>query len=131
MSLHDRRNLLAGSIVLAAALSTSPASGSVYGPLDNFDVVNDTGNETCGFEIEIEGVKSPEIYRTIRRALHPVRHADPDGHRDRGPDPLPGRLEPGHANLPAEDSARGPRLCPGQRFVLDGRVGCRLRQLGL
>ena len=43
----------------------APAAASVYGPLDNFDVVNDTGHETCGFEIEIEGVHAADVYRTF------------------------------------------------------------------
>jgi hypothetical protein len=46
-----------GSVVLGFVLWSGGASASsLYGPLDNFDVVNDTGQETCGFEIEIEGV---------------------------------------------------------------------------
>lgn len=55
-----------GIVALAFGLSGGPASASsVYGPLDNFDVVNDTGQETCGFEIEIEGVHKAEVYRTF------------------------------------------------------------------
>jgi len=50
---------------LAVGLGSGPAAASVYGPLDNFDVVNDTGQETCGFEIEIEGVHKAEVYRTF------------------------------------------------------------------
>jgi hypothetical protein len=47
------------------AFAGGPAAASVYGPLDNFDVVNDTGQPTCGFEIEIEGVHSADVYRTF------------------------------------------------------------------
>jgi hypothetical protein len=55
------------AVGFAAALwaAGAPAAASVYGPLDNFDVVNDTGHETCGFEIEIEGVHGAEVYRTF------------------------------------------------------------------
>lgn len=52
-------------LCVATALAATPAAASVYGPLENFDVVNDTGQDTCGFEIEIEGVHGAEIYRTF------------------------------------------------------------------
>jgi hypothetical protein len=41
------------ALVLALAVG-SPASAQVYGSLGNFDVVNDTGHDCHGFEIEIE-----------------------------------------------------------------------------
>jgi hypothetical protein len=57
---------MAGCGAAAALLSIDvPAGASVYGPLDNFDVVNDTGHDTCGFEIEIEGVHGADVYRTF------------------------------------------------------------------
>ena len=46
-----RWNGWVGMTGLAVALAGTPAAASVYGPLDNFDVVNDTGSDTCGFEI--------------------------------------------------------------------------------
>ena len=66
-----------GLLLLAAsALLAGPApASSLYGPLDNFGVVDDTGDETCGFEIEIEGVSSREIYRTF--AAPHIRYAPP------------------------------------------------------
>jgi hypothetical protein len=60
---------------LVAALAAAPALGSAYGPLDNFDVVNDTGQETCGFEIELEGVHAGDVYRTFSAPY--IRYADP------------------------------------------------------
>ena len=60
---------------LAALIACGPAAASVYGPLGNFDVVNDTGTETCGFEIEIEDVHSGDIYRTFEAPIHPLRVA--------------------------------------------------------
>lgn len=50
---------------LVAVLTGTPAWASVYGPLANFDVVNDTGSDTCGFEIELEGIEPSHIYRTF------------------------------------------------------------------
>lgn len=45
---------------LFAVLIGSPAAtaqtASMYGTLANFDVINDTGEETHGFEIEIQGL---------------------------------------------------------------------------
>ena len=34
---------------------------TTYGTLDNFDVINDTGGDCHGFEIELEGVSSAEV----------------------------------------------------------------------
>jgi hypothetical protein len=39
-------------------------ASTTYGDLNNFDAVNDTGQECHGFEIEIEGVHSTEITYT-------------------------------------------------------------------
>src|SRR5512145_3246092 len=61
----SRGNGWVGTVALALGLVGGPAAASVYGPLDNFDVVNDTGQDTCGFEIEIEGVHSADVYRTF------------------------------------------------------------------
>lgn len=63
------------SAALAATLASAPASASMYGPLDNFDVLNDTGGETCGFEIELEGVHSADVYRTF--SAPEIRYAAP------------------------------------------------------
>jgi len=70
-----RKGAGAGIAALAMALASGPAAASVYGPLDNFDVVNDTGQPTCGFEIEIEGVHSADVYRTFSAPM--IRYADP------------------------------------------------------
>jgi hypothetical protein len=52
--MYPSKNKLIGIAALAATLVGGQASASTYGPLANFDVVNDTGSETHGFEIEIE-----------------------------------------------------------------------------
>jgi len=58
------------SVALALALlfgvSSSPTQASpVFGALSNFDVFNDTGEVTHGFEIELHGCSSSDIYSTF------------------------------------------------------------------
>lgn len=64
-----------GLAVLLGIGAAGSARASVYGPLANFDVVNDTGEDMCGFEIEIEGVHSGDIYRTF--AAPQIRYPRP------------------------------------------------------
>jgi hypothetical protein len=72
-----------GAAAVAIGLGSGPAAASIYGPLDNFDVVNDTGQDVCGFEIEIEGVHKAEVYRTFEtpyiRYLPPTLTDTPTG----------------------------------------------------
>jgi hypothetical protein len=54
--------------ILAAALASVASSASAlsyFGSLSNFDVLNDTGSEKEGFEIEIHGVSSSDISYTF------------------------------------------------------------------
>lgn len=53
--------------ILAAALLASRTAGAttVVGDLNNFDTVNDTGQTTYGFEIEIDDVRSTDITYTF------------------------------------------------------------------
>ena len=54
--------LTAGLVLLGGGKATpAGASATTYGTLDNFDVVNDTGRETHGFEIELEGISVSDI----------------------------------------------------------------------
>lgn len=57
-----------GTLSLAVALATwavYPAIASTaYGDLNNFDTVNDTGQECHGFEIELDGIHSTDITYT-------------------------------------------------------------------
>jgi len=69
------RGTLWSGVAALAAIGGLPAGASVFGPLDNFDVVNDTGSDTCGFEIEIEGVHAAEVYRTFEFPY--IRYAPP------------------------------------------------------
>lgn len=48
----------------ALSLSASAQTGTLYGSLNNFDAVNDTGVECHGFEIEVHGCHSREITYT-------------------------------------------------------------------
>ena len=48
----------AAIVTAAASLSVSAQTATIYGSLGNFDVVNNTGENACGFEIELEGVPS-------------------------------------------------------------------------
>lgn len=46
-----------------------------YGTLDNFDVINDTGGETHGFEIELEGISVADVPYTFGAPYQ--RYGDP------------------------------------------------------
>jgi len=51
------------ALALLVAPISSQAQTTTVGNLANFDVLNDTGQETHGFEIQIEGITSKDIYR--------------------------------------------------------------------
>lgn len=53
----------------AFALAAIPAAAQVtlYGTLSNFDVINNTGGEVHGFEIEFQGVSSVNSYYNWNR----------------------------------------------------------------
>src|SRR4051812_23801058 len=51
------------ALVLLAAPASSQAQTTMVGTLGNFDALNDTGQETHGFEIQLEGITSKDIYR--------------------------------------------------------------------
>ena len=48
--------------VLIAPVASNAQSATVYGQLGNFDVINHTGHDGHGFEIELEGVQPGEVY---------------------------------------------------------------------
>lgn len=53
---------LATAALPLACLATLPAAAvTTFGTLSNFDVVNDTGGDCNGFEIELEGITSADI----------------------------------------------------------------------
>lgn len=53
------RRALTAAVVFAAASSASAVTS--FGSLGNFDVFNDTGFETEGFEIELHGITSADV----------------------------------------------------------------------
>jgi hypothetical protein len=59
--------MLAGLLILAwfSAPAGVAASGIAYGTVNNFDTVNDTGQECHGFEIELDDIGSPDITYTF------------------------------------------------------------------
>ena len=68
--------LVATLFLSAAALSASVAyATTTYGTLDNFDVINDTGGECHGFEIELEGISAADVAYTFGAPYQ--RYGDP------------------------------------------------------
>jgi Divergent InlB B-repeat domain len=65
-------------MLLALALFAAPAaraqSATVFGSLSNFDVVNNTGKDAHGFEIQLEGLQPGDVYYTfsVQRYGSPV-----------------------------------------------------------
>jgi len=60
------RKLLGFAIILAAVLLAAPPAASaqsavIAGSLGNFDIVNNTGHEAHGFEIELEGLQMQDV----------------------------------------------------------------------
>jgi len=69
--------LAALPLAAIALLSPAPASAEVqFGTLSNFDVFNDTGEETHGFEIELDGVSSSDVTFTFG-APYQARYGTP------------------------------------------------------
>ena len=61
MKLPHRTTLF---LALSALAAQGAYASTAYGDLNNFDTVNDTGQECHGFEIEIEGARSTDITYT-------------------------------------------------------------------
>src|SRR4029077_15265300 len=61
------RKVLGSSALLLAALLIAPAASqaqttlTMFGALSNFDVLNDTGQDAHGFEIEMDGISSAQV----------------------------------------------------------------------
>ena len=51
--------------VASSATNQRTASPTQFGTISNFDVFNDTGQETQGFEIELDGISSTDITYTF------------------------------------------------------------------
>lgn len=61
----NKLNPAAFAVALAVAAAPTVASASVIGFLGNFDVINDTGHEAHGFEIELEDLHIGDITDTF------------------------------------------------------------------
>ena len=64
----NRFNKLSHLVLALGALALSPTSSDAsvaYGSINNFDTVNDTGEETHGFEIEVEDCNSTDVTYTF------------------------------------------------------------------
>lgn len=73
-------SLLCLALIFAAAsywpsASSAQSPPTTYGTLDNFDVINDTGGDCHGFEIELEGVTSADVAYTFGAPYQ--RYGDP------------------------------------------------------
>ena len=75
-SLMRIAQLLTAVILFAGGGLTSVATAQItYGTLDNFDVINDTGGECHGFEIELEGISTADVVYTFGAPYQ--RYGDP------------------------------------------------------
>ncbi|MCX6598716.1 MAG: PEP-CTERM sorting domain-containing protein [Acidobacteria bacterium] len=54
-----------GAALLLLALASPARSGPLFGALSNFDVYNDTGQLTHGFEIELDGLTATDVLYTF------------------------------------------------------------------
>lgn len=59
------RLALVPAALLVLALPSAAAAEVQYGTLSNFDTFNDSGEETHGFEIELDGVSSSDVTYTF------------------------------------------------------------------
>src|SRR5204863_513042 len=51
--------------LFAATADAQAQTATIFGALSNFDVVNDTGHDAHGFEIQLEGLQAADIYYTF------------------------------------------------------------------
>lgn len=56
---------LTAAALLAVAPVASAQTATIYGQLGNFDVVNNTGHDAHGFEVELEGLQPGDVYYTF------------------------------------------------------------------
>lgn len=62
MLLYRCLNFLLALAVLGAPAMAAAQSATIYGSLGNFDVVNNTGDDAYGFEVELEGLSEADVY---------------------------------------------------------------------
>ena len=73
--MRNKPQSLVGAALVLAWLCAPAAAQTMFGSLSNFDVVNDTGDVCRGFEIELEGVSSSDIYSTFGSPY--IRYGEP------------------------------------------------------
>lgn len=73
--MKNKTKSLAGAALALAWLGAPAHAQTMFGSLSNFDVVNDTGEICRGFEIELEGVSSSDIWSTFGSPY--IRYGDP------------------------------------------------------
>ena len=73
-------------VIAAAALFIAPRgvaaqTATIYGQLGNFDVINNTGKDAHGFEIELQGIQPNEVFYafSVQRYGAPQISASPTG----------------------------------------------------
>ena len=66
---RTRLAVMAAACLLGALATAQAQTATIYGSLGNFDVVNNTGQDACGFEVEVEGVPAghPIGYFAVQR----------------------------------------------------------------
>lgn len=79
MNLFSPRGALLALAAFACAAIPAAAQVTLYGTLSNFDVINDTGGEVHGFEIEFQGVSSVNSYYNWNRYGPPTVTPIPTG----------------------------------------------------
>ena len=57
--------LLLSAVVLSVMANGYALAQNTFGTLSNFDVFNDTGEETHGFEIELDGIAGTDVSFTF------------------------------------------------------------------
>src|SRR5689334_11706023 len=62
---HFAASALAAAALLAAPAAASAQTATISGQLGNFDVVNNTGHDAHGFQIEIQGIQVADVYYTF------------------------------------------------------------------
>lgn len=65
------------SLAVAAASTTARSqTAAIYGQLSNFDVVNHTGHDGHGFEVELEGIQPNDVYYSFSGERYGPAHID-------------------------------------------------------
>ncbi|MBX9652664.1 PEP-CTERM sorting domain-containing protein [bacterium] len=67
--------LLLSAAMSALSMATPSIASPIYGELSNFDIINDTGQTAHGFEIELDGCDSSQVYSTFGAPYN--RYGDP------------------------------------------------------